>query len=142
MSLFDYNFEENDSDENLDTEEFLFTKDHSTESQIQLILSRFDFKKILKIFEIFNMQYAKKIKKGKKEIIEYFMPNEEYLIDFASSLMFSVAEKGKKEKQEYCMASGGFEASFHPEDETLSLKWILEERETVCDEPNEIVYVI
>lgn len=142
MNLFSRNYDENDPEESLETEEFLATKDHSTQSQIQLILNRFDFKKILQVFEVFNFQYAKKVKKGKKEVIEYFMPDEEYLIEFASSLMISAAEKGKEEHQEYCIASGGFEATFFPEDETLSLKWVLEERETMCDEPNEMVYVI
>jgi hypothetical protein len=142
MNLFSRNYDENEPEESLETEEFLASKDHSIESQIQLILKRFDFKKVLQVFEIFNFQYAKKIKKGKKEIIEHFIPDEEYLSDFATSLLLAAAEKGKEDKQEYCIASGGFEATYFPEDENLALKWVLEERETVCDEPNELVYVI
>ena len=142
MNLFSRNYDENEPEESLETEEFLASKDHSIKSQIQLILKRFDFKKVLQVFEIFNFQYAKKVKKGKKEIIEYFMPDEEYLADFAMSLLLAASEKGKEDKQEYCISSGGFEATYFPEDENLALKWVLEERETVCDEPNELVYVI
>lgn len=142
MNLFSRNYDENEPEDAVETDEFLATKDHSIQAQVELILSRFEFHKVLKIFEIFNFQYAKKVKKGKKEIIEYFVPDEEYLMEFSSALLFSAAEKGKEDGQEYCIASGGFEAIFFPEDETLSLKWILEERETICDEPNELVYVI
>lgn len=139
MNLFSRNYDENEPEDAVETDEFLATKDHSIQAQVELILSRFEFHKILKVFEIFEFKYAKK---NSKDIIEYFIPDEDYLMDFAATLLFSAAEKGKEEKQEYIIASGGFEATYFPEDETLSLKWILEERETLCDEPNELVYVI
>jgi hypothetical protein len=139
MNLFRRNYDENYPEESIETEDFLATKDHSIESQVELILTKFDFKKILKVFEVFDFKYAKK---NDNDIIEYFVPTEDYLIDFSGSLLFSAAEKGKEDKQEYIIASGGFEATYYPDDENLSLKWVLEERETVCDEPNELVYVI
>lgn len=139
MNLFSRNYDENDPEGDIEDEEFLATKDHSLQSQIQLILTSFDFEKVLKVFEIFEFKYAKK---NKKDIIEYFSPDIEYLIEFSTSLLVTAAEKGKEDNQEYCIASGGFEATYFPEDETLALKWVLEERETVCDEPNELVYVI
>lgn len=139
MNLFSHEHDENESEDFIDTEEFLATKDHSIQAQIELILSKFDFDKILKVFDVFEFRYAKK---NSRDIIEYFSPDKDYLMDFAASLLSAAAEKGKMEDEEYIIASGGFEASFFPEDETLSLKWILEERETICDEPNELVYVI
>lgn len=139
MNLFSHEHDENESEDFIDTEDFLATKDHSIQAQIELILSKFDFDKILKVFEIFEFRYAKK---NSRDVIEYFSPNKEYLMEFAASLLSAAAEKGKIEKEEYIISSGGFEASYFPEDQTLSLKWILEERETICDEPNELVYVI
>jgi hypothetical protein len=139
MNLFSRNYDESEPEDDIEDEEFLATKDHSIEAQTELILAKFDFKKILKVFEIFDFKYAKK---NENDIIEYFMPTEEYLVDFAAALLFSAAEKGKEDDQEYIIASGGFEATYYPNDENLSLKWILEEKETVCDEPNELVYVI
>ena len=63
-------------------------------------------------------------------------------VHFINPFFTRAAEKGKEDNQEYCISSGGFEATYFPEDETLALKWVLEEKETVCDEPNELVYVI
>lgn len=139
MNLFSRDYDENDPEDDIEDEEFLATKDHSVTSQVELILTKFDFKRILKVFEIFDFKYAKK---NDNDIIEYFVPTEDYLVEFAAALLFSAAEKGKEDNQEYIIASGGFEATYYPDDENLSLKWVLEERETVCDEPNELVYVI
>jgi hypothetical protein len=139
MNLFSY--DDSNFDENIETDEdeLLGTKDHSVTAQAELILMKFDFDRVIKVFEIFDLKYSKK---NEKDIIEEFFPDEEYLANFALSLLMLAAEKGKEEKQEYIISSGGFEASYYPDDETLSLKWILEQKETFCDEPNELVYVI
>lgn len=140
MNLFSRSYDDNEPEDDVEIDDdFVATKDHSISSQVELILSKFDFDKIIKVFEIFDLRYTKKNKKNK---IEEFVPDEEYLVNFAVNLLMLAAEKGKEEKQEYIISSGGFEATFFPDDETLSLKWVLEEKETFCDEPNELVYVV
>jgi len=107
MNLFSY--DDSNFDENIETDEdeLLGTKDHSVTAQAELILMKFDFDRVIKVFEIFDLKYSKK---NEKDIIEEFFPDEEYLANFALSLLMLAAEKGKEEKQEYIISSGGFEA--------------------------------
>jgi hypothetical protein len=110
------------------------TRDHSLESQINLIFESLDWEKIHRIFEICEYTYA-------KNLIEDFNPQIEDLQSMSYNLLVECYNLGRKNKTNMILASGRFEAQWNNIDETLSLRFIPEEKEIMLDEENEAIYV-
>lgn len=115
--------------------EILETRDHSIESQINLILRSFDFESVKKIFDYMEFLYL-------KSPTEEYAPDINDLIYLAQSLLESAAYKGRKIKSNVTISSGRFEAFWNNEDEVLSLKFVPYENEIMFDEEAETIYVV
>lgn len=110
------------------------TRDHSLESQIDLILTALDWEKIHKIFEICEYKYS-------KNLYEDYDPQIEDLQEMAYNLLSECFIHGRKKNNNVIISSGRFEAQWNNNDETLSLRFIPEEKEIMLDEANESIYV-
>jgi hypothetical protein len=110
------------------------TRDHSLESQINLIFESFDWNNIEKIFRACDYKYFKNLN-------EDFDPEIEDFKDMSYHLLTECYHLGRKKNTNRIIASGRFEAAWNNFDETLSLKFIPEEKEIMLDESNEAIYV-
>lgn len=110
------------------------TRDHSLESQINLIFESMDWEKIHRIFQVCQYKYS-------KNIIEDYDPEIEDLQEMGKHLLEESYYYGKKNNCNMIFASGRFEATWNNTDETLALRFIPEEKEIMLDEANEAIYV-
>jgi hypothetical protein len=110
------------------------TRDHSLESQINLIFESTDWEKIYKIFQICDYKYA-------KNLYEDYDPEINDLQEMSYHLLKECYELGRKKNTNMIIASGRFEAHWNNTDETLCLKFVPEEKEIMLDEANESIYV-
>lgn len=110
------------------------TRDHSLESQINLIFESLDWEKIHRIFEICEYTYA-------KNLIEDYNPEIQDLQSISYNLLVDCYNLGRKDNSNIIVSSGRFEAQWNNVDETLSLRFIPEEKEIMLDEENEAIYV-
>lgn len=110
------------------------TRDHSLESQINLIFESMDWEKIHRVFQICEYKYA-------KNIIEDYDPEIEDLQEMSHHLLVECYNLGRKNNFNVVMSSGRFEVLWNNFDETLSLRFIPEEKEIMLDEENEAIYV-
>lgn len=110
------------------------TRDHSLESQINLIFESLDWEKIHRIFEVCEYTYA-------KNLVEDFNPKLEDLQSMSHNLLVECYRLGRKENTNMIISSGRFEAQWDNFNETLSLRFIPEEKEIMLDESNEAIYV-
>ena len=110
------------------------TRDHSLESQINLIFESFDWEKIQKIFRLCDYKYA-------KNLYEDYDPEIDDLKTMSYKILRESYILGKRKNIDMIISSGRFEASWNNNDETLSLRFIPEEKEIMLDEINEAIYV-
>jgi hypothetical protein len=110
------------------------TRDHSFQSQIDLIFDSMDWNNIEKIFHVCDYKYM-------KNLHEEYNPEIEDLKEMSYHLLKDCYNLGKKKNINMIIASGRFEASWNNTDETLCLKFIPEEKEIMLDEKNESIYV-
>jgi hypothetical protein len=110
------------------------TRDHSLKSQINLIFESMDWEKIHRIFQVCQYTYA-------KNLIEDYDPEIEDLQDMCKNLLKDCYNYGRKNNCNMIFSSGRFEANWNNIDETLSLRFIPEEKEIMLDEANEAIYV-
>lgn len=110
------------------------TRDHSLESQIGLIFESFDWKNVEKIFRVCNYKYC-------KNLYEDYDPEISDLKKMSNDLLRECYVLGKRKNRNMIISSGRFEALWNNDDETLSLRFIPEEKEIMLDEPNESIYV-
>lgn len=110
------------------------TRDHSVESQINLIFESMDWEKIYQIFKVCQYTYA-------KNLFEDYDPEIKDLQNISKQLLEESYYHGRKNNCDMIFSSGRFEASWNNTDETLSLRFIPEEKEIMLDEANEAIYV-
>jgi len=115
-------------------EDLLETRDHSVESQIDLILRSFPFEDVHKIFIFMDYKYI-------AGLTEEYTPSIEDLKFLVKELLESAGKKGKKNKTNMTISSGRFEAFWENEMEVLSLKFIPYEREIIINEGDETIFV-
>jgi hypothetical protein len=110
------------------------TRDHSLESQINLIFESMDWENIYKIFKLCDYKYA-------KNLYEDYDPEISDLQEKSHHILTECYLLGKKNNNNMIISSGRFEAQWNNYDETLSLRFIPEEKEIMLDEGNESIYV-
>lgn len=110
------------------------TRDHSLESQINLIFESIDWDNIYKIFQICEYKYA-------KNLYEDYDPEIDDLKEMSYHLLKECYDLGRKKNTNMIIGSGRFEAHWDNTNETLCLKFIPEEKEIMLDDANESIYV-
>ena len=110
------------------------TRDHSLESQIDLIMKSFPFHEVHKIFIFMNFKYI-------TGLYHEYSPTEEDIRYLVTGLLESAGKKGKKMKTHMMFSSGRFEARWDNDEETLSLKFVPFENEIMINEGEETIYV-
>jgi hypothetical protein len=70
------------------------------------------------------------------------VPSLEDIKEMAKNLLEDVSERGELINQDVSIASGRFEASYSALQETVSLKFIPEEKTIEHDEGNETIFVV
>jgi hypothetical protein len=112
----------------------MITRDHSLNSQIILIMNNFNFSLVHEIFLFCQYTYM-------DDIYNESVPNMQDIKDMALDLLRDVAERGELINQDVAFSSGRFEASYNALQETLSLKFVPEEKSIEHDEGNETIFV-
>jgi hypothetical protein len=110
------------------------TRDHSLKSQINLIFESMDWENILKIFRVCDYKYA-------KNLYEDYEPEISDLQRMSHHILTECYELGRLHNNNMIISSGRFEAQWNNHEETLSLKFVAEEKEIMLDEGNESIYV-
>jgi len=110
------------------------TRDHSLEAQIELIMSNFNFELVHDIFEKFKFTYF-------KDLTTEIIPSIDLIEEMAYTLLMDVVEKVRENEGNVRISSGRLEAEYSTMTETLSLKFVPEEKEIVHDEGNETIFV-
>lgn len=113
----------------------MITRDHSLNSQINLIMDNFNFSLIHEVFLFCQYTYM-------DDIYTESVPNLQDIKDMALDLLRDVAERGELINQNVVVSSGRFEASYNALQESLSLKFVPEEISIEHDEGNETIFVV
>lgn len=111
------------------------TRDHSLESQMDLIMNNFDFQLVADIFKKFEFTY---IENFTTEII----PSIDILRLTARTLLLDVIKEVRSSDMSIKISSGRFEAEYDRLTESLSLKFVVEEKEIQYNEGNESIFVV
>lgn len=112
----------------------MITRDHSLNSQIKLIMDNFDFNLVHEIFLFCQFTYM-------DGLYSESVPSLEDIKEMAKNLLEDVSERGELINQDVTISSGRFEASYSALQETVSLKFIPEEKTIEHDEGNETIFV-
>ena len=123
-------------DEDFFDESFLLeTRDHSIDSQIDLIMRSFPFDKVHKIFSFMDYKYI-------HGLTEEYLPTQDDIMFLTKNILESAGKKGKKMKTNMTVSSGRFEAVWNNDEETLSLKFIHYENEIMVNASEETIFVV
>ncbi len=112
------------------------TRDHSIQSQINLLMNNFDWEKVMQIFISQDLKYG------------IFDPDKKQLVDYSPSLediQFLVKELMEScvsnPKESGTWSSGLFQVEWNAFEEKLKLQFIPYELEIIHDEPNETIFI-
>ena len=119
----------------IDDFDIVETRDHSIDSQVNMIIRSFPFDEVKKVFDFMNFKYM-------AGPYEEYSPKIEDLVFLASSLLEGAGKKGKRKKMNMTISSGRFEAFWNNENENLSLKFVPFESEVMFNEEDETIYVV
>jgi len=111
------------------------TRDHSLNSQIDLIMTNFNFNLVHEIFQFCQYKYM-------QDLYTESVPSIEEIKSMCLDLLKDVAQKGDLINDSVVISSGRFEASYNALQESLTLKFVPEELEIQHDEGNETIFVV
>ena len=123
-----------------ESEGSLFTRDHSYESQVKLLMSNFNWNSVLRIFENEKLTYVRFDEK-EKNFVNY-VPNYEDVTSLVLELFKSAKPNKKRGERSATVSSGLFTVHWDDNEELLSLRFSPYELEVVHDEPNETIFVV
>jgi hypothetical protein len=118
-----------------DFDEIIETRDHSIDSQVDMIIRSFPFDEVEKIFDYMEFKYV-------SGLYDEYQPKIEDLVFLAESLLRDAGKNGKKKKMNMTVSSGRFEAFWNNENEALSLKFVPFENEIMFNEEDETIYAV
>lgn len=117
--------------------ETTITRDHSIQSQIDLLMKNFNWFGVLKVFQTQELKYCT-FDADTKDFIEYIPKLED--IQFLVKELFESATKDKTKNAIW--NSGLFQVEWNAHDEALKLLFIPYELEIAHDEPNETIFIV
>jgi hypothetical protein len=113
------------------------TRDHSIQSQMDLIMENFNWDAVMRVFKTEQLKYCA-FDADAKDFIEYSPSLED-----VQSVVKELFESSVKDiKKNATWSSGLFNVEWNAYDETLKLQFIPYELEIAHDEPNETIFVV
>jgi hypothetical protein len=117
--------------------ESTITRDHSVQSQINLLMENFNWQGVLKVFQTQELKYCT-FDADTKDFVDYIPDLDD--IQLVVKELFESATKDKTKNATW--NSGLFQVEWNAYDETLKLQFVPYELEIAHDEPNETIFVV
>lgn len=113
------------------------TRDHSVQSQMNLLMENFNWNAVMKIFENQQLKYCT-FDADTKDFIEYTPSLDD--VQLVVKELLESAVKNIKENSTW--SSGLFQVEWNAYDEALKLQFVPYELEIAHDEPNETIFIV